>query len=95
MSIYITLLKPTLIAALLILSLGESQAASLSDFSGLTGREKPEMTVTDSEVRQPDSLLTGGESTFKGLKKTVVHPQLKPDYPCQNLHVKEPTCPSR
>jgi hypothetical protein len=25
----------------------------------------------------------------------AVHPQLKPDYPCQNLHVREPDCPSR
>jgi hypothetical protein len=42
MSTYMALLKPTLIAALLILSLGESQAASLSDLSGLTGTAKPE-----------------------------------------------------
>jgi len=95
MNTYMALLKPKLIAASLILSLGESQAASLSDLSGLIRRAKPEMTITDSEARQTDSLLTGGESTFKGRKKTVVHPQLKPDYPCQNLHVKEPSCPSR
>ena len=25
----------------------------------------------------------------------AVHPQLKPDYPCQNLHVREPDCPPR
>lgn len=95
MSTYMALLKPTIIAALLILSLSESQAASLSGLSGLTGSAKPEMTITDSEVRQTDSVLTSGDSTFKGGKKTVVHPQLKPDYPCQNLHVKEPNCPSR
>jgi hypothetical protein len=89
MSTYMELLKRTLIAALFILSLGESQAASLS------GTAKPEMTITDSGVRQIDSVLGGGNSTFKGRTKTVVHPMLKPDYPCQNLHVREPTCPSR
>jgi hypothetical protein len=95
MSTYMTLLKPMLIAALLILSLDESQAASLSDLSGPTGTAKPEMTITDSDVRQTDSVLAGGDSTFKGRTKTVVHPKLKPDYACQNLHVREPTCPSR
>jgi hypothetical protein len=85
MSTYKALLKPTLIAALLFLSLDESQAA------GLAGTAKPEMT----NVRQTDSVLGSGDSSFKGRTKTVVHPMLKPDYPCQNLHVREPTCPSR
>ena len=89
MSTYKALLKPALIAALLVLSLDDSQAASLS------GTAKAEMTFTDSGARQTDSVLGGGDSTFKGRTKTVVHPMLKPDYPCQNLHVREPTCPSR
>jgi hypothetical protein len=95
MSTYMALLKPTLIAALLILSLDESQAANLSGLSGLTGTAQPEMTVTDSGLRQTDSVPGGGDSTFGSRTKTIVHPQLKPDYPCQNLHVREPTCPSR
>jgi hypothetical protein len=53
------------------------------------------MTITDSGVRQTDSVLGGGDSTFEDRTKTVTHPKLKPDYPCQNLHVREPTCPSR
>jgi hypothetical protein len=85
MSTYKALLKPTLIAALLVLSLDESQASSPA------GTAKTEMT----NLRQSSSVLGGGDSTFKGRTKTVVHPMLKPDYPCQNLHVREPTCPSR
>ena len=89
MSTYKALLKPTLIAALLVLSLDDSQASSPA------GTAKTEMTTTDSGVRQTNPMLGGGDSTFKGRTKTVVHPMLKPDYPCQNLHVREPTCPSR
>ncbi len=38
-----------------------------------------------------------GTSGFKRKDDMVaaVRPQLKPDYPCQNLHVRELDCPSR
>ena len=95
MSAYIALPKLTLIAALFILSLDESRAASLSDLSSLTSAAKPETTIIGSDVRQNVAAHGGGDSTYKGKTETVAHPELKPDYPCQNLHVREPSCPPR
>ncbi len=50
-------------------------------------------------------VLTGCSSVDAGDQKELASsydptikkraPQLKPDYPCQNLHVKAPSCPSR
>jgi hypothetical protein len=50
----------------------------------------------DSIVASSSDLLhENGQRADKSDRHQAPRPQLRPDYPCQNLHVTEPTCPPR
>jgi hypothetical protein len=77
----------TLVTALFSFPLVQCKAASMTISGSIAG---------DSIVASSDDLLhENGEYADKSGRHQATHPQLKPDYPCQNLHVREPTCPSR
>jgi hypothetical protein len=77
----------TLVTALSSLPPVECKAASMSMSGGIAG----DVTVASSS----DFLYGNGQHADKSGKPQPIHPQLKPDYACQNLHVREPTCPPR
>jgi mono/diheme cytochrome c family protein len=72
----------------------KGRGISAADYDALTA--KPETTVIGAhfESRQ-EAKSESRDEAFEGGASKPVHPMLKPDYPCQNLHVREPTCPSR
>jgi len=77
----------TLVIALFSLPPVECKAASMSVSGGIAG---------DSIVASSSDLLhENGQHADKSDWHQATHPQLKPDYPCQNLHIREPTCPPR
>jgi hypothetical protein len=77
----------TLVIASFSLPPVECKAASVSVSGGIAG---------DSIVASSNDLLhENGQHTDKSDGRQAIHPQLKPDYPCQNMHVREPTCPPR
>jgi hypothetical protein len=77
----------TLVAALFSLPPVQCKAASMSISGGMAGA-----TIVASG---DDLLHENGQHADKSDWRQATHPQLKPDYPCQNMHVREPTCPSR
>jgi hypothetical protein len=97
MSVRRALLRPTLVAALLILSLDASRAASLPGLNSPDSAAQPVTTIARADVEnRSDALYDNGDFIYQGGgTKKAVHPQLKPDYPCQNLHVRELSCPPR
>ncbi|QIE28140.1 hypothetical protein SBC1_62490 (plasmid) [Caballeronia sp. SBC1] len=57
---------------------------------------EPEPTTADGTLASSNDLMHGnGRSADKSGVDQATHPQLKPGYPCQNFHVREPTCPAR
>ena len=77
----------TLATALFSVPPVDCKAASMSVSGDIAG----DVTVASSG----DLLHANGQHADKGGGNRAIHPQLKPDYPCQNLHVREPTCPPR
>lgn len=77
----------TLVTALVSLPSVECKAASMSVFGSIAEN----VTVASNS----DLLHANGQHADKSDGNRATHPQLKPVYPCQNLHVKEPTCPPR
>jgi mono/diheme cytochrome c family protein len=74
--------------------LSKGRGISATDYDALTA--KPETTMTSANVEShPDAQSESGDFALEGSIKKVVHPTLRTDYPCQNLHVREPACPSR
>jgi hypothetical protein len=77
----------TLVTALFSVPSVQCKAASMS----VSGRISGDSIVAGSS----DLLHENGSHADNSDRRQAIHPQLKPDYPCQNLHVREPTCPSR
>jgi hypothetical protein len=86
----------TLVTALFSLPLVQCEAASMPVSNGITQLPEPEPMSGDAIVASSNDLLHGnGRSADKTGVDQATRPQLKPDYTCQNLHVREPTCPPR
>ena len=89
---------PLLMLVTMLFSLQPVQckAASMSVSTGIAQLPEPEPMTGDGVLASSNELLHGdGQSADKSSVGQATHPQLKPDYPCQNLHVREPTCPPR
>jgi hypothetical protein len=86
----------TLIFAAFNWPMAQSDAAVVGHRSDASIAIQPE-TANDHDGVYGQASSKHGLFQFerKGDTVAAVRPQLKPDYPCQNLHVRELDCPSR
>jgi hypothetical protein len=86
----------TLIFAASSWPMAQSDAAVVGQKNDVSIAIQPE-TTNDRDGVYGQASSRHGLLRFerKGDTVAAVHPQLKPDYPCQNLHVRELDCPSR
>jgi hypothetical protein len=81
----------TLVTALSWFPSVQCKAASMSVSGQMSGDS---MVANSNDLLHENGSHTGSPTDNSG-RRQAIHPQLKPDYPCQNLHVREPTCPPR